>query len=295
LANAVNIAASGPHSLALKSDGTVVAWGSNSNGEATVPVGLTNVVSLAAGIFHSLALKADGTVVAWGLDNSGQATVPAGLSNVVTIAAGGYHSLALRSAASDSAPTITTQPVNQQVNQGGSVTFTVVASGTAPLTYQWKKGGTDIVGATGANYTIANAQLADAGSYTVVVTNTAGSKTSDPAVLTIAHCADVDRDLRIGLIELTRVIELYNTRLNTVRTGRYTVQAGTEDGFAQDPAATTNQILTRYHSADSNRDGQITLNELTRVIELYNTRSGTTRTGQYHVQAGTEDGFAPGP
>ena len=49
------------------------------------------------------------------------------------------------------------------------------------------------------------------------------------------------------------------------------------------------------HSADSNRDGKISLTELTRVIELYNYRSGTTRTGQYKPQAGTEDGFTPGP
>jgi hypothetical protein len=96
-------------------------------------------------------------------------------------------------------------------------------------------------------------------------------------------------------VELTRVIELYNTRNGTSRTGRYKVQAGTEDGFAQDTAATANQTLARYHSADSNRDGQISVGELTRVIELYNTRAGTVRTGQYHVQAGTEDGFAPGP
>ena len=49
------------------------------------------------------------------------------------------------------------------------------------------------------------------------------------------------------------------------------------------------------HTADSNRDGKISLTELTRVIELYNYRSGTTRTGQYKPQAGTEDGFAAGP
>jgi hypothetical protein len=107
--------------------------------------------------------------------------------------------------------------------------------------------------------------------------------------------ADTDRDWKLSLAELTRVIELYNTRNGTVRTGRYKVQAGTEDGFAQDTTATANQTLTQYHSADSNRDGQISLNELTRVIDLYNTRAGTVRTGQYHVQAGTEDGFAPGP
>jgi len=49
------------------------------------------------------------------------------------------------------------------------------------------------------------------------------------------------------------------------------------------------------HTADSNRDGRISLTELTRVIELYNYRSGTTRTGQYKPTAGTEDGFTPGP
>ena len=52
-------------------------------------------MAIAAGEYHSLALKADGTVVAWGDNGYGQTTVPSGLSNVVAIAAGGYHSLAL--------------------------------------------------------------------------------------------------------------------------------------------------------------------------------------------------------
>jgi hypothetical protein len=111
------------------------------------------------------------------------------------------------------------------------------------------------------------------------------------------HSADTNEDSRINLLELTRVIELYNTRNGTVRTGAYTVQSGTEDGFAADPSAlsTGSTPLIRYHSADSNRDGRINLLELTRVIELYNYRSGTVRTGQYHIQDGTEDGFAAGP
>jgi hypothetical protein len=52
---------------------------------------------------------------------------------------------------------------------------------------------------------------------------------------------------------------------------------------------------TSMHSADTNRDSKISLLELTRVIELYNYRSGSSRTGQYKLQSGTEDGFAPGP
>jgi hypothetical protein len=49
------------------------------------------------------------------------------------------------------------------------------------------------------------------------------------------------------------------------------------------------------HTADTNRDGRIGLLELTRVIELYNYRSGGSRTGQYKPKSGTEDGFDPGP
>jgi hypothetical protein len=67
------------HSLALKADGTVVAWGLNDFDQTSVPAGLTDVVQVAAGEYHSLALKADGTVVAWGHNGTGQATVPAPL------------------------------------------------------------------------------------------------------------------------------------------------------------------------------------------------------------------------
>jgi hypothetical protein len=93
------------------------------------------------------------------------------------------------------------------------------------------------------------------------------------------------------------VIELYNTRNSTTRTGCYAVQAGSEDGFAPEPtrANSATVTLTKYHSADADKNGKLSLVELTRVIELYNTRAGTSRTGQYHVQAGTEDGYAPGP
>jgi YD repeat-containing protein len=96
LSNVVAVAAGVFHSLALRADGTVVAWGDNYYFQATVPAGLSNVVAVAAGYDQSMALRADGTVVAWGYNDFGQTTVPAGLSNVVAVAAGDYHSLALR-------------------------------------------------------------------------------------------------------------------------------------------------------------------------------------------------------
>jgi len=196
-------------------------------------------------------------------------------------------------------PVLLIPAASQTVALGQSTRFEVFAAGVEPLSYQWRKNGADIIGATSSAVSLTNTVAADSGDYTVAITNSAGTLTSAAATLVVnppaIHAADTNGDFRISLPELTRVIELYNTRLNTARTGRYKVQAGSEDGFAQDPAATANQTLTRYHSADSNRDGQISLGELTRVIELYNYRVGTTRTGQYHVQAGTEDGFAPGP
>jgi len=68
---------------------------------------------------------------------------------------------------------------------GQKVYFTVTADGTAPFTYQWFKGGTAITGANSSLYTIAAAAVADAGVYTVTVSNAAGSATSDNATLTV--------------------------------------------------------------------------------------------------------------
>ena len=82
-------------------------------------------------------------------------------------------------------PVITTQPVSQTVTAGTSVTFTAAASGTPTPTYQWKKGGVNVAGATSASYTIASPVAGDAGTYTVVATNVAGSATSNGAVLTV--------------------------------------------------------------------------------------------------------------
>ncbi len=112
------------------------------------------------------------------------------------------------------------------------------------------------------------------------------------------HDVDVNGDGRFSLIELTRLIELYNTRHGTSRTGAYAVAtADSEDGFNPEPlrASAVMATLNRHHSADTDLDGKLSLMELTRVIELYNFRSGTTRTGDYRESDGTEDGFAPGP
>ena len=92
----IAIAAGSFHSLALKADGTVVAWGWDAGGQSSVPIDLTGVKAITAGYSHSVALKDDGTVVAWGDNTYGQLDVIEGLANVVAISAGDHHTLALR-------------------------------------------------------------------------------------------------------------------------------------------------------------------------------------------------------
>ena len=94
------------------------------------------------------------------------------------------------------APSITTQPQSQTVRVGANAVFTVVAGGSSPLSYQWRLNGTNLSGVNGATLTLTNVQLAQAGSYTVQVTNLYGAVTSSNAVLTVnrfpvAQCADV--------------------------------------------------------------------------------------------------------
>jgi hypothetical protein len=92
--------------------------------------------------------------------------------------------------AAPAAPQITTQPANQTVSVGQTATFHVVATGSAPLQYQWQKGGSAIAGATGSSYTAPAAVIGDNGSsFTVVVTNATGSMTSNAATLTVTVTA----------------------------------------------------------------------------------------------------------
>ena len=83
-------------------------------------------------------------------------------------------------------PAITSQPASQSVSVGANVTFTVAATGSAPLAYQWFFGGVPRANATNASLNLAGAQVEDSGSYYVVVTNLAGSALSQTATLTVS-------------------------------------------------------------------------------------------------------------
>ena len=91
----VAVAGGAFHSLALRPDGSLVAWGDNGFGQGTIPSGLPEVAAVAAGGNHNVALLSDGIVSAWGDNLWGQCEVPPGMTRVVAVAAGYDHSLAL--------------------------------------------------------------------------------------------------------------------------------------------------------------------------------------------------------
>lgn len=133
-----------------------------------------------------------------GTNLTGATSATLSLSAVTTNQSGGYSCVVSNAAGSATsstatltvnpaviAPTITTQPVSQTVVAGGNASFTVAASGTSPLSYQWLLNGVNISGATSATLTLTGITTGQAGNYSCVVTNAAGSATSTTAALTV--------------------------------------------------------------------------------------------------------------
>ena len=123
--------------------------------------------------FASLALADAGSYTVRVANGNGNATSAAAVLTVGTL------------------PTINASPATQSVPLGSSVTFTVDAGGTAPLTYQWRKAGATIGGATSASFVINSVQSSDAAAYSVVVTNAFGSVTSSSGTLTVTLLATI--------------------------------------------------------------------------------------------------------
>ena len=86
LNNLVAVAAGATHSLGLRSEGTIVAWGLNEDGQCNVPVPNADFVAVAGGGYHSLGLKSDGTIIAWGNNSYGQCEEPALNADFVAVA-----------------------------------------------------------------------------------------------------------------------------------------------------------------------------------------------------------------
>ena len=190
LSNVVAISAGDYHCLALQANGTVQAWGAGTGatnsaydnlGQSIVPTGLSNVVAVAGGALYSLALQSNGTVVAWGDAGYGEMDVPDRMTGVKAIAAGGYHGLAIRSGSLT--PVITQEPQAEYTPVGGTAIFLAAGTGVAGVSFQWQFNGVNISGATSSFLTLTNVQTTNEGSYQVVISNSAGSVTSDAAGL----------------------------------------------------------------------------------------------------------------
>ncbi len=202
--NVTDVAAGSQHSLFAKNDGTAWSIGANGAGQlgngSFVPAQnspgcvASNVTDVAAGAWHSLTLHSDGSLWAMGQNTEGQlgngtkisslSPMPVSGMSLASIFSGSgtWHSLAI----GETLPlTITGAPLSQIADAGSNVTFTVVATGFAPLNYQWYFNNGVISGATATNYTLPSVTPAHAGNYTAVVSNPEGCVTSSVAVLTV--------------------------------------------------------------------------------------------------------------
>jgi len=92
-------------------------------------------------------------------------------------------------------PLITAQPQTQYASEGASIQLTVAASGTAPLSYRWQKGGVDVAGATGTTLSFTRISAANLGDYTAIVQNPGGSLTSLVAHIEVIPAAPITQDL----------------------------------------------------------------------------------------------------
>src|SRR6185436_18939413 len=126
---------------------------------------LTGVKAIGAGGDHSIAVLSNGTVFVWGSNSAFQSNVVAGTTNIIAVAGGQSHCLALQL----DPLVITTQPQDQNVMQGATVTFNVAVGGSQPYTYQWQKNDVPINNATNSSYSLFNVSSNDIAYYSAVV------------------------------------------------------------------------------------------------------------------------------
>lgn len=172
------ISAVNPVDLSLNTDYTVVTRLVNSNSVATLWI--NPATESDAGV-STAETASTFTVASYAFrESTGE-----GALNVDNLKIGTTFAEATAGGPAGEPPAIVASPQNQAVTNGANVTFTVSASGTPPLAYQWQLNGTNLPDATSSNLTLACASFAQAGIYTVVVTNTAGSTISDPVTLSV--------------------------------------------------------------------------------------------------------------
>ncbi len=181
--NIVAVSAGWNHVVGLRSDGTLLAWGCLSSvwppaaGTTNIiqTMGGTAIIEVASGANHFLALKRDGTVLAYGGNGRGQINVPRSATNIAAVAGTVDSSIAV---VGWGPPMLLTPLVNRSVVSGATAYFRVLAFGARPLGYQWQMNGTNIPGATNSVLAIPGIQPAQAGAYSITVSNPLGMVSS---------------------------------------------------------------------------------------------------------------------
>jgi len=216
---------------------------------------------------------------------------------VVSNSAGSVTSNAATVTVNAVAPSITTQPTNQTVNAGATATFTVVATGTAPLTYQWKSGGTAINGATAASYTTPVLAVANSGtSYTVVVSNSAGSVTSSAATVTVNAVAPsittqpANQTVNDGATATFTVVATGTAPLTYQWSKGGTAISGATAASYTTPALTVSNSGASYTVMVSNSAGNMTSNPATVTVNAV-TPTITTQPTNQTVEVGATAAF----
>lgn len=140
-------------------------------------------------------------------------------------------------------PTLATQPASQTVGDGTSVSFTVALSDTAGASYRWQRDGADIPGATGASYTIPNAQLSDNGAqFRCIAYNQCGGVLSSSATLTVTD--DPANVVSVQQVGTGMLLVTFTEPVNPA-TGTWTLNnGGTVTGVQPGPSANSVFVLT---------------------------------------------------
>jgi arylsulfatase A-like enzyme len=170
-------------------------------------------------------------------------------------------------------PSITTQPANKTVIVGQTAKFSVTATGTTPLSYQWRKNGVNITGATSASYITPATTTADNGAlFSVVVTNSIGNVTSNNATLTVQTppsitAQPVNTTVTVGQIATFNVTATGTAPLNYQwRKNRVNI-TGATSSFYTTPATTIADNGSLFSVVVSNSAGSVTSNSATLTVQ----------------------------
>jgi uncharacterized protein (TIGR02597 family) len=167
-------------------------------------------------------------------------------------------------------PAITTQPQSQTVNPGTSVTFSAAASGDTPLNFQWQKNGSPISGATLTSYNIPSVTSSDGASYSVVVTNGAGTATSSVAVLSVnippsiqtqpqSQTASVTGTASFSVVATGTAPLSYQWRFNGTPIGGATKSTYTRSGVTPSDAGSYSVVITNIVTSTNSADAILTV------------------------------------